>query len=116
MDIPLAGARLRPYRLEDAASVARYANDRSVWRNLRDGFPHPYTPDDFVTFFRRLEEEAKARPELHGRVFAIEVDGEAVGACGVHPLTDVYSMGAEVGYWLGRPSVDAASPPRRCGR
>jgi RimJ/RimL family protein N-acetyltransferase len=110
MEFELRGARLRPFRLEDAESVARQANDHSVWRNLTDGFPFPYTPGDFVAFFTRLKSEAEAHPESKAHVFAFEVGGEAVGACGVHPLTDVYRKGALVGYWLGAPS-----PPRRCG-
>ena len=41
-----AGFLLRPWRLEDAPSVAKYANSRAIWINLTDGFPHPYALED----------------------------------------------------------------------
>jgi len=31
---------------------------------------------------------------------AIEIDGEAVGGIGIHPLDDVKRSSAEIGYWL----------------
>lgn len=74
------------------------ANDRNIWRNMRDLFPHPYTVAHAHAFIERQQ-----LPERTERVFAIEVDGQFAGATGVHPLTDVYSRGAELGYWLGAP-------------
>jgi len=97
MRIDLDGVSLRPVVLADAEAFARLANDRDVWRNLRDAFPHPYTMEHAQQFIARQAEPGDAK------VFVIEVEGALAGACGVHPLTDVYSRGAEVGYWLGRP-------------
>ena len=37
---------LRPWRAEDAASLAQAANDPAVASNLRDVFPCPYTLAD----------------------------------------------------------------------
>ena len=37
---------LRPWRLEDAPSIARLANDIEIARWLRDVFPNPYTLQD----------------------------------------------------------------------
>jgi [ribosomal protein S5]-alanine N-acetyltransferase len=88
---------LRRFTAADATSLAHHANDRTVWRNLRDGFPHPYTLADAEAFVGR----AGSEPDAH--VFCIDVDGQAVGATGVHPLSDVYRHSAEVGYWLGQP-------------
>ena len=34
-------------------------------------------------------------------MFAIDVDGFAVGAIGLKPGDDVHRLGAEIGYWLG---------------
>jgi [ribosomal protein S5]-alanine N-acetyltransferase len=34
-------------------------------------------------------------------IFAIDVNGEAVGAIGVHPQSDIMCKNAELGYWLG---------------
>lgn len=35
---------LRPWRMEDAETIARYANNPKVAANLRDAFPHPLYP------------------------------------------------------------------------
>ena len=37
---------LRPWRMEDAETIARYANNPKIAANLRDAFPHPYTQRD----------------------------------------------------------------------
>lgn len=31
---------IRPYVMDDAESLALYANNRKIWLNLRDGFPY----------------------------------------------------------------------------
>ena len=41
---------LRPWRESDAESMARYANDPLIAKNLRDAFPHPYTVEDARQF------------------------------------------------------------------
>jgi [ribosomal protein S5]-alanine N-acetyltransferase len=97
MRIELDGVVLRLVVPADAEPFAKLANDREVWRNLRDTFPHPYTLEHAQQFI------AKQATGGDARMFVIEVDGALAGACGVHPLADVYSRGAEVGYWVGRP-------------
>jgi RimJ/RimL family protein N-acetyltransferase len=89
------GAVLRGWQPVDAASIVAHANDRRVWRNLRDRFPHPYTAADAADWLARRVGE---QPPLE---FAIEVGGAAAGACGVHVLDDVNARTAEIGYWLG---------------
>jgi RimJ/RimL family protein N-acetyltransferase len=91
------GACLRPWRLSDAPALAGHANDRGIWQNLRDTFPHPYTTQDAEYF---LSMGADNQRDLH---LAFEVDGEAVGSIGVHFKTDVRRRSAEIGYWLARP-------------
>lgn len=81
----------------DVEPLARYANSRSIWVNLRDSFPHPYTARDARIFVRRA---MTMRPETF---FAIVVDGEAAGGIGYIPQPDVNRVSAEVGYWLGEP-------------
>lgn len=39
MLIELEKCIVRSYQLSDAESLARYANNRKIWLNLRDGFP-----------------------------------------------------------------------------
>lgn len=87
---------IREWRPDDAATLARLADDRGVWLGLRDLFPHPYQLADahrFIAF------AAAMSPVTY---FAIEVDGALAGGIGYTPRTDVERVGAEVGYWLGR--------------
>lgn len=97
VEIPLPHALLRPWRASDAESLARNADDREVWRNMRDRFPHPYTLKDAKAWLAFV---ATVPP---GTNFAIEVEGEAVGGISFEPLADVFRVGAEIGYWLGKP-------------
>lgn len=86
---------LRPFRPADAASVARHADDRRVWRNLRDAFPHPYAVADAERYIAA----AAARSPVTS--FAVDVAGEAVGSVSLRPGTDIERRSAEIGYWLG---------------
>jgi RimJ/RimL family protein N-acetyltransferase len=83
--------------VSDADALVRYANNRKIWLNLRDAFPHPYTERDARDFIRDVQHRT---PET---MFAIAVKDEAVGAIGfvLHP--DVERVSAEIGYWLAEP-------------
>ena len=96
MLLPLSRCTIRSWAAADAPALVRNANDPEVWRNLRDRFPHPYTPDDaeiWLTFVAQQE------PVTH---FAIAVEGEAGGGIGFTIGDDVHARTAEIGYWLGR--------------
>jgi [ribosomal protein S5]-alanine N-acetyltransferase len=87
---------IRSFRAEDAQSLAQHANDRGIWINLRDRFPHPYTIEDARAWI------ARAHSEEDSTSFAIDVAGEAVGGIGLKLNDDVERVGAEIGYWVGR--------------
>lgn len=87
--------RLRPPRVTDAASIAKYANNRKVWINLRDGLQHPYSIDDARAWIEKVSHQ---NPRVS---FVIDVGGEAVGGIGLVLGTDIERCSAEVGYWLG---------------
>jgi RimJ/RimL family protein N-acetyltransferase len=87
---------LRRWREDDAAALTRQADNRRVWLNLRDRFPHPYTPADAREWIGRCL--AAPEPPLN---LAIEHAGEAIGGIGLNPWPDVARFTAEVGYWLG---------------
>jgi RimJ/RimL family protein N-acetyltransferase len=89
---------LRPWARTDIDSLVRYANNRKVWINLRDLFPHPYTRTDAKKWIGHCESEA-SKPAN----FAIELSGEAIGGVGVRLLDDVHRLTAEIGYWIGEP-------------
>ena len=95
MELPAGRCTLRPFRPADAPSLARHANNRRVWRNLRDAFPHPYTPADAEWYIARVAGQSPVT------TFAVDVGGEAVGGMGFKLGTDVERFSAELGYWLG---------------
>jgi RimJ/RimL family protein N-acetyltransferase len=95
MHLLLDTCSVRSWRASDVSSLVAHANNRKIWLNLRDRFPHPYTRSDgraYVRLARSMDPET---------LFAIDVAGEAVGAVGFVMQPDVERMSAEVGYWLG---------------
>lgn len=86
---------LREWRRGDEPSLVRHANNRNVWINVRDSFPHPYRQSDARSWVRLASTTGL------NQIFAIDVDGFAVGAIGVRPRDDVHALTAELGYWLG---------------
>jgi RimJ/RimL family protein N-acetyltransferase len=87
---------VRSYRVGDAASLAKHGNNRHIWENLRDRFPHPFTEAHGTAYITSV----LAQPDATS--FAIDVGGEAVGGISLHVGTDIERIGAEMGYWLGQ--------------
>ena len=97
MRLELPRCQVRSPRPSDAPSLARYANNRAIWLNLRDAFPHPYTREDAERFIATaLDQDPEQR-------FVIEVDGEVVGCIGLGLHPDVERVSAEIGYWIAEP-------------
>ena len=80
----LKRSTIRLWRLEDAESLVMHANNRKVWRALRDAFPHPYTVQDAHEFLQRAISEP---PTTN---FCIEINGGAVGGIGIRLGQDVH--------------------------
>jgi RimJ/RimL family protein N-acetyltransferase len=95
MELDFPGGRIRSWRTGDEPSLARHANSRNVWLNVRDRFPHPYTLEHAKEWVAMA---SAAEPETQ---FAIEVNGEAAGGIGLFLQQDVERYSAEIGYWLG---------------
>lgn len=88
---------VRAWQAGDRDSLVRFADNRRVWRNLKDRFPHPYTAADAEAWLALN----RTNPDITG--WAIEVDAMAVGGIGLVPGTDVHAKCAHIGYWLGEP-------------
>ncbi len=88
---------IRDWQIEDAPCLAKYANNRKIWMNLRDAFPHPYSLQDAEAFISGVNESDPTT------VFAIATQSEAIGGIGLVPGTDVHRLTAEMGYWLAEP-------------
>ena len=97
MHLRLSRCLVRSWTNDDVASLVKYADNRKIWLNLRDRFPHPYTRRDGRDFIHLARSQ---RPET---MFAIDVEGEAVGGIGFVPNSDVERVSAEIGYWIGEP-------------
>ncbi len=97
MEFKLHNCLVRTFLDADATSIARYANNKKIWLNLRDAFPHPYTINDAMAFIKN------ARSIDPPTIFAIEKDKEAIGAIGFSIGKDVERISAEIGYWLAEP-------------
>ena len=85
---------LRPWAISDLDNLIKYANNWNIAKNMTDGFPFPYTKNDGKVF---IEFATRDNP-IH--IFAIDIEGEAVGGIGIHPQTDIQRKNAELGYWL----------------
>ena len=95
MELKLKSCIVRSWEWRDRDAIVRHANNRNVWLNLRDRFPHPYTVPDAR---RWLEMVVGQKPATN---FAIDVAGEAVGGIGFTVQYDVARRSAQIGYWLG---------------
>jgi len=95
MHLQLSLCTIRPWAESDAESLQRHANNRRVSMHLRDRFPYPYPLEGARTFLGWVAKQPSPT------VWAIEVDGEAVGGIGIELHSDVERVSAEIGYWLG---------------
>jgi [ribosomal protein S5]-alanine N-acetyltransferase len=89
--------RLRRLSHDDATVLARLADNRKIFDNLRDVFPSPYTEKDAEEFICYCMKED---PPL---TFAIEYQGALAGVNGLILQKDIYRKTAEIGYWIGEP-------------
>lgn len=88
---------LRPWTIDDLQSLLKYANNFKIAENMTNQFPHPYKEANGKAFIEFATKDAPVH------IFAIDVNGEAVGGIGIHPQSDVYAKNAELGYWLAEP-------------
>ena len=89
--------KLCPFKITDAESLAKHANNPNIAKNLTNQFPHPYTLDDANGFIEMVMESDPVQ------VFAIDIDGRVVGGIGLHSQSDIYCKNMELGYWLAEP-------------
>jgi ribosomal-protein-alanine N-acetyltransferase len=95
VEFVLTQCTVRDWRRGDEPALVRHANNRNIWINLRDRFPHPYTKRDAAQWMAYVR---SGPPDTN---FAIAVAGEAAGGIGFVVQPDVHRLSAEIGYWLG---------------
>lgn len=89
--------KLRAISDKDHGELVRLANNKKIWLNLRDVFPHPYGDEDGRFFIKLVRQDKKNLRSV------IDVDGSFAGMIGAFVQEDVYKRTAELGYWLGEP-------------
>jgi len=97
MELKSGNIVLRSLRLEHAKRLSELANNEKVSRNLRDGFPNPYTEADAENFLQKFSNQDPVT------FFGIDYNGEYVGNISLVPCQDIYRMSAEIGYFIGEP-------------
>ncbi|HMT29330.1 MAG TPA: GNAT family protein [Bacteroidia bacterium] len=89
--------QLRPWDISDLNNLVKYGNNIKIASNLTDTFPHPYTENDGIAFIERVTKDKPVK------VFAIELNKEAIGSIGLFPQQDIFRKNAELGYWIAEP-------------
>ncbi len=84
-------------QLSDAEALAAMANDKRIWNNLRDYFPHPYQLADAREFIETMAQEDPPH------TFGIYYQEQFAGVAGLNAQPDVYKKSKEIGFWLGEP-------------
>ncbi len=97
MRIDIGEWQVRSYRVDDTPSLARYADNRNISRNVRDAFPYPYMLSDANGWISLVMQQL---PEAN---FAIASADEVIGGIGLTFRGDIHRRSAEIGYWLGEP-------------
>ncbi|MFP6641227.1 MAG: GNAT family protein [Myxococcota bacterium] len=98
MGQPNPSLTFRPWQKGDEEALAALANNRKIWRNLTEGFPHPYRIEDAVSWIRYARSRRSGETAL-----AVLVDGQIAGGVGFRRQADLSSRTAVIGYWLGEP-------------
>ncbi len=86
---------LREWKKSDSTALAKIANNKKIWDNVRDRLPYPYTGQDAKEWLTLVKKQKIVT------TFCIEADGELAGSIGFTLKEDVYRKSAEIGYFIG---------------
>ena len=86
---------LREWKKSDSTALAKIANNKKIWDNVRNRLPYPYTEQDAKEWLALVKKQKIVT------TFCIEADGELAGSIGFTLKEDVYRKSAEIGYFIG---------------
>ena len=86
---------LRQWKKSDAEALAKIANNKKIWNNVRDRLPYPYTKKDAKEWLSLVKQQKTVT------TFCVEADGEMAGSVGFTIKDDVYRKSVEIGYFIG---------------
>ncbi len=95
MELQGDGFLLRGWKMGDTQSLQKHADNTAISDFLLDRFPSPYTMEDAINWIKIMQHQ---HPVVN---FAIDIDGNIVGAIGLELREDVYRKTAILGYWMG---------------
>src|ERR1051326_9230208 len=90
--------RLREWKKSDSTALAKIANNKKIWDNVRDRLPYPYTEQDAKEWLALVKKQKIVT------TFCIEADGELAGSIGFTLKEDVYRKSAEIDISSGETS------------
>ncbi|HLV31397.1 MAG TPA: GNAT family protein [Chitinispirillaceae bacterium] len=88
--------KIRPWRMDDAKSLATVLNNRKILDNLRDGIPFPYTIRDAEEYISAMISANKDTTYA----FAITLDDKVIGSIGAFGKDNIHFRTAETGYYI----------------
>ncbi len=97
MRLEIGDEAIRNYRESDLQQLVQQADDRAVWINLTDGFPHPYTEQNGREWIAHATSQD---PQTNFAI--VDSDDAVIGGIGLEIGRDIYRVSAEIGYWLGQ--------------
>jgi [ribosomal protein S5]-alanine N-acetyltransferase len=86
--------KLREWRRSDIKDLAKIANNKKIWDNVRDRLPHPYSEKDAKEWIKLVQKQKLVT------TFCVEADGEVAGSVGLTLKEDVYRKNVEIGYFI----------------
>lgn len=86
---------LREWKKSDAEALAKIANNKKIWDNVRDRLPYPYSKRDAKEWLALVKKQKIVT------TFCIEMDHQLAGSIGFTIKEDVYRKTAEIGYFIG---------------
>ena len=86
----------RKWQKGDEEELVVQADNKKIFDNVRDLFPHPYTLNEAK---RWIKYNSNIDPTEN---MVILVDGKVAGGIGTRKMEDVYRKNIEVGYFLGQ--------------
>jgi ribosomal-protein-alanine N-acetyltransferase len=97
-----ADVTLRPWTLSDAEALMRLGDDRDIWLNLRDRFPHPFTaPAADLWLAEHIDNHDVMT--WSQRSFAVWWRDELTGGVHLERRENVHRICADLTFWVGRP-------------
>ena len=96
--ITTARLGLRPYHLQDVASMALHADNLVIARYMNLSFPSPYTLESAKTW---IEMNPPSPHLCQFGIYELPSPEIVIGSIGLKPGADVKSHTAEVGFWVG---------------